>query len=91
MNVFGDAVDLRVFFADERPASMIDDAAKSQRADVIRPLDWRVRIGDDVFAVFGVKMSVLHDAPLSLFLNHEDYFILSFPSQLRVEFQGYCS
>jgi len=59
-NVFGDSIGGRITFAEQGAAGMIDESAEGQGADIIDPLNRRLGIDDDVFAIFIVKISVVH-------------------------------
>ena len=60
-DIFGDSIQGRVAFADQRPASVIHQSAESQRPHIIRPLYRRLGIRDHVFPFFIIKISVFHN------------------------------
>ena len=69
-NILGDAVESRIALAQQGAAGMIHEAAEGQGADVIDPLDRRFGGGDHVFAMFVVKVPVVHTALLLTILTN---------------------
>ncbi len=59
-DVFGDAIEGRVSFADQRPAGMVHNPPKGQGANIVDPLDWRLRVRDHIFPILVVEIAVLH-------------------------------
>jgi hypothetical protein len=57
-NIFGDAVNSGIAFAQQNAAGVIDKTAKGNGTDVVNPLHRRFRIGDNVLSLGVVKVTV---------------------------------
>ena len=60
LDVFRNAIEGRVIFADERPAGMVYEAAELQRANVVDPFGRCAWACDHVFTIFIIEVAVVH-------------------------------
>lgn len=60
LDVFSDAIECWITFANQRTTCMIDKTAEAKSADVVDPFCWGTRIGDHVFAVGIIEIAIIH-------------------------------